>query len=303
MVLTCGAFTLQSELQESYHPFKEAYRTTTTAALQVILGSPPLHLQLQLDARIAELYRFRNKIQDIPHLSSEVLEHRVPGWTTHPSKHLLPHQISFEDGGSNNVGTRFYTAGSKSPNGVGAAFCMMQENNTTHPWSAQLTKDNTVFQAELLSLNEAIKYATTLKTNLLITIFVDNRANIQASSSSKTTNRTARENFEILLENPHIKVSWIKSHMSYFGNETADSLANAAAKSNDVQFDIKLLKCHTKNILRKYMMKQWQSEWDEGDTGRSTFNIFPKVSLQSANWNRADVLFFIGHGPFPSYLH
>ncbi|GBO30234.1 hypothetical protein AVEN_101540-1 [Araneus ventricosus] len=51
------------------------------------------------------------------------------------------------------------------------------------------------------------------------------------------------------------------------------------------------------------MMKQRQSEWDEGDTVRSTFNIFPKVSLQSANWNRVDVLFFTGHDPFPSYLH
>ncbi|GBM39429.1 hypothetical protein AVEN_126314-1 [Araneus ventricosus] len=53
----------------------------------------------------------------------------------------------------------------------------------------------------------------------------------------------------------------------------------------------------------KDMMKQWQSEWDEGDTGRSTFNIFPKVSLQSANCYGADVLFLIGLGPFPSYLH
>ncbi|GBM51353.1 hypothetical protein AVEN_110806-1 [Araneus ventricosus] len=51
------------------------------------------------------------------------------------------------------------------------------------------------------------------------------------------------------------------------------------------------------------MMKEWQSEWDEGDTGRSTFNIFPKVSLRSANWNRADVLFFTGQDAFASYLH
>ncbi|GBL81044.1 hypothetical protein AVEN_83121-1 [Araneus ventricosus] len=134
-------------------------------------------------------------------------------------------------------------------------------------------------------------------------IFVDNRASIQASSSPKTTNRTTREHFEILLQNPHIKISWIKAHVCYFGNEIADSLAKAAAESNGIQLDIKLPKCHAKNILRKDITKQWQSEWNEGDTGRSTFNIFPKVSLQSANWNRADVLFFTGHCPLPSYLH
>ncbi|GBM44939.1 hypothetical protein AVEN_126361-1 [Araneus ventricosus] len=87
-----------------------------------------------------------------------------------------------------------------------------------------------------------------------------------------------------------MKISWIKAHVGYFGNEVAESLAKASAESNDVQLYIKLQKCHAKIILRKDMMKQWQSELDEEDMGRST-NIFPKVLLQSANWNRADVLF------------
>ncbi|GBM28241.1 hypothetical protein AVEN_181313-1 [Araneus ventricosus] len=135
----------------------------------------------------------------------------------------------------------------------------MQESNTTHQWSAKLTKDNTVFQGEHLALNEAVKYVTTLKTNLPVTIFVDYRANIQASPSPKITNRTAREISEILLENSHIKISWIKARVGYFGNEAADSLANSATESNDVQLNIKLPKCHAKNIFRKDMMKQWQS--------------------------------------------
>ncbi|GBN15478.1 hypothetical protein AVEN_238511-1 [Araneus ventricosus] len=129
---------------------------------------------------------------------------------------------------------------------------MMQENNTMHQWYVKLTKDNTVFQAELLAFNKAIKYASTLKTNLPVTIFVDNRASIQASSSPKTNNRTARENFKILLENPHTKISWVKDHVGYFGNEAADSLAKVAAESNDVQLDIKLLKCHAKYPSYRY---------------------------------------------------
>ncbi|GBN33392.1 hypothetical protein AVEN_85117-1 [Araneus ventricosus] len=88
----------------------------------------------------------------------------------------------------------------------------MQDNNTTHQWSAKLT------------LNEAVKYSVTLKTNFPVTIFVDNRTSIQASSSPKTTNRTARENFELLLEKPHINISWIKAHLGYFGNEAAARL-------------------------------------------------------------------------------
>ncbi|GBL75193.1 hypothetical protein AVEN_231214-1 [Araneus ventricosus] len=112
----------------------------------------------------------------------------------------------------------------------------------------------------MVALNEAVKSATTLKTNLPFTIFVNNRASIQASSSPKTTNKTAREIYEILLENPHIKISWIKAHVGYFGNEVADSLAKAAAESNDIQLNIKLPTCHVKNIPQKDIMEQRQSE-------------------------------------------
>ncbi|GBM13689.1 hypothetical protein AVEN_148207-1 [Araneus ventricosus] len=134
--------------------------------------------------------------------------------------------------------------------GVGIASWVMQKNNTT-----KLTKDNIVFQVELLPQNEAVKYAITLWTNLPVTTFVDNRASIQVSSSPKTTNRTARE----VLEKPHIKISWIKAHVGHFGNETADSLVKAEVESNEVLLNIKLPKCDAKNILRKDLMKRWHS--------------------------------------------
>ncbi|GBO19709.1 hypothetical protein AVEN_70567-1 [Araneus ventricosus] len=50
------------------------------------------------------------------------------------------------------------------------------------------------------------------------------------------------------------------------------------------------------------MMEDWQSDWEDEDTGRSTFNILPRVSTQPCYWKREKILFFAGHGPFPSYL-
>ncbi|GBM64682.1 hypothetical protein AVEN_175184-1 [Araneus ventricosus] len=50
------------------------------------------------------------------------------------------------------------------------------------------------------------------------------------------------------------------------------------------------------------MLATWQMAWDDGDTGRLIYNIIPKVSLQPINWTRNEVLFFTGHGPFPSFL-
>ncbi|GBM02326.1 hypothetical protein AVEN_138447-1 [Araneus ventricosus] len=50
-------------------------------------------------------------------------------------------------------------------------------------------------------------------------------------------------------------------------------------------------------------LNKWQQDWVSGDTGRATFNIFPKVTLTPASWSRESILFATGHGPFPSYLY
>ncbi|GBO01335.1 hypothetical protein AVEN_204450-1 [Araneus ventricosus] len=50
------------------------------------------------------------------------------------------------------------------------------------------------------------------------------------------------------------------------------------------------------------MMEDWQSDWEDEETGRSTFNILPRVSTQPCYWKREEILFFTAHGPFPSYL-
>ncbi|GBN58874.1 hypothetical protein AVEN_12172-1 [Araneus ventricosus] len=49
-------------------------------------------------------------------------------------------------------------------------------------------------------------------------------------------------------------------------------------------------------------MEDWQSDWEDEDMGRSTFNILPRVSTQPCYLKREEILFLTGHGPFPSYL-
>ncbi|GBM71451.1 hypothetical protein AVEN_127414-1 [Araneus ventricosus] len=49
------------------------------------------------------------------------------------------------------------------------------------------------------------------------------------------------------------------------------------------------------------MMEGWQSGWEDEEGGRSTFNILPRVPTHPCCWEREEILFFTGHGPFPSY--
>ncbi|GBM71869.1 hypothetical protein AVEN_229364-1 [Araneus ventricosus] len=94
-----------------------------------------------------------------------------------------------------------------------------------------------------------------------------------AVSNPKSPNKMAREVFTKLLNHPNIHLQWIKAHIDYIGNETADALAKE------------------------------EKIWTEGDTGCSTYNIIPTISLHPSNWTRDDTIFFTGHGPFQFYLH
>ncbi|GBO40498.1 hypothetical protein AVEN_229754-1 [Araneus ventricosus] len=142
-----------------------AYRTTSTAALQVILGIPPLHLQLQREARGTALFRLRLPLStNVSDIDPSEIEEKATGWSTHPLEHLSPTQISLDDGGNINTGLRIYTDGSKTEKGVGAAFCVLTDVNITHRWSTRLSLRNTVFQAEILALLKAVEHAVTLPT-------------------------------------------------------------------------------------------------------------------------------------------
>ncbi|GBM26151.1 hypothetical protein AVEN_196980-1 [Araneus ventricosus] len=95
-----------------------AYRTTSTAALQIILGIPLLHLQLQREARGTALFRLRLPLStNVSDIDPSEIDEKATGWSAHPSEHLSPTQISLDDGGNINTGLRIYTDGSKTEKG------------------------------------------------------------------------------------------------------------------------------------------------------------------------------------------
>ncbi|GBO08530.1 hypothetical protein AVEN_227847-1 [Araneus ventricosus] len=267
------------KLSTIQHPFllaiSGAYRTTSTAALQVILGIPPLHLQLQREARGTALFRLRLPLStNVSDIDPSEIEEKATGWSTHPSEHLSPTQISLDDGGNINTGLRIYTDGSKTERG-----------------------------AEILALLKAVEHAVSLPTQQL-TILVDSQASINSAAYPKSHNSIAWKIFKLLHSHPHIRVSWIKAHAGYIGNEEADRLAKEAVETeNFPETPLELPKSFIKTFLRQKMLATWQMAWDDGDTGRLIHNIIPKVSLHPINWTRNEVLFFTGHGPFPSFLH
>ncbi|GBO19122.1 hypothetical protein AVEN_105138-1 [Araneus ventricosus] len=101
---------------------------------------------------------------------------KATGWSIHPSEHLKPNQITLEDGEANIARKdiiNIFTDGSKTEYGVGAAFCVLISDIWAYQWSAKLSVNNTVFQAELTALHEAVIYASHLPNHNTFKIHVD----------------------------------------------------------------------------------------------------------------------------------
>ncbi|GBN81969.1 hypothetical protein AVEN_176740-1 [Araneus ventricosus] len=64
----------------------------------------------------------------------------------------------------------------------------------------------------------------------------------------------------------------------------------------------KVPKPHKEGLLRKSMLEEWQTSWNNGDTSRKIYDIVPSVSLLPTNWIREEVILFSEHGPFPAYI-
>ncbi|GBM93937.1 hypothetical protein AVEN_273611-1 [Araneus ventricosus] len=110
-----------------------------------------------------------------------------------------------------------------------------------------------------------------------------------------------REIQNLLLSHKHIHLRWLKAHVGYLGNECADQLAKEAITKGDPFLLPKPLS-YLKAEIKSAALSIWQDNWDNGETGRSTHDIVPRVTNKPVGWNREEIMFVAGHGPFPSYL-
>ncbi|GBN39919.1 Putative protein in type-1 retrotransposable element R1DM, partial [Araneus ventricosus] len=277
-----------------------AYSTTPTAALQVIEGILPLHIKAEQEAVYVRTARLR-KTSNYNNINFNPNNYEDGTTSTkfHPAIFQLEDRISLKKQFLPVPGLNIFTDGSKIEDKTGSAFCVMEEDTTKYEWMAQLSPFNTVFQAELLAIKEACLWAS--KTNQQIKVWSDSESSLHSIASIDTKSPIAQQTQEILLKSTNIKLGWIKAHVGYSGNEAADVLAKKATQEGIPTF-IPAPRNHIKSLLQKESITRWQKEWDNGETGRSVHNVLPKVKTTSTPWQRPEIMFVTGHGPFPTYL-
>ena len=153
-----------------------------------------------------------------------------------------------------------YTDGSKTDQGVGSAFAILDK---TYYWS--LNPKASIYTAELYAIWQALRYIEYEENNTFL-ICCDSLSVLESISNSFSYNPLVQHILSLTQwlkdQEKVIYFAWIPGHIGIPGNELADSAARQAAESENESWEnIPLLPDDVKTALRLRINDTWQNEW------------------------------------------
>ncbi|CAK1543709.1 unnamed protein product [Leptosia nina] len=262
-------------------------------AIKAIRGFRTISLNAAL--ALAEFLPLDIKINEIKCIEKARVEHQtnlipsdIPIETpTHPSQLLHPsvrtgiRHTTYKNNLHKHIKPaphNIYTDGSKQENGeTGAAFIVHSPNThlTIHTSKTKLHPTSSIFQAELLAIREACKWAT--KNNINCIINSDSRSALAALEQSSNTHPIVSSIHRILHHNKHTQIlfKWVRAHTGIVGNEEADAAAKAASKAHKAPDFISCPLSYIKHIARLNSYTTWEKRYLEEPTGARTRRQMP----------------------------
>ena len=159
-----------------------------------------------------------------------------------------------------------YTDGSKSVNGVGAAF---YDPVNSFEGSLSLHSSCSVFTAEVIAIVEALLYIKSKNfTNCVIcsdslsTITLLKNLNYKSKIENQYIFKILQLIEEINSRNYRVAFLWVKAHIGIQNNHHVDHLAGIAITSPNIQRDYHVPYSDIFSILKYKMLKEWQSDFN-----------------------------------------
>jgi ribonuclease HI len=216
-----------------------AMRTAPTAAMEVLPGLPPLHLQMEAEARIGNCRlhcneQWKPKSEGFGHvyltqdMESELILQM--GSDKMPSKHVYekPYTIRFPDRSKWNKGFQpdkkwgivWYTDGSKTEKRTGTGvYC----HKTRKKLSFSLGKYTTVFQAEVYAIKEcAAEHIDKNYKSRNIYILSDSQAAITALGKYQITSKLVWDCHQSLIQlarHNRVQLIWVPGNEGIAGTK------------------------------------------------------------------------------------
>ena len=160
------------------------------------------------------------------------------------------------------IGTCYYTDGSKSEEGTGAAFIKIVDGVDSESWTVPLHASTSVYYAELVAIEAALIDAQHSGTGF-VRIYTDSLSALTTLSKPNTNIWIERIRMRLLRmsSSMDIKICWVRGHSGIYGNEVADQLAKQAALLRPVLPAMPLPFSEVKSRIKKQANQDWNEIW------------------------------------------
>ncbi|GBN86949.1 hypothetical protein AVEN_168616-1 [Araneus ventricosus] len=237
-----------------------AFRTTSTKALQVCCGTEPIDLVLDMEVA---WYALKHHQEDVSFFGTlfegSKMEHFSPS-LVHPGLLTPVHW----DGQQPDAPLSIFTDGSKLDGRVGAAF-VVHHNNSVEEHRYRLSDHCSVFQAETVALQQALKWKKQNAPNEGCHIFSDSMSVLMSLQNHLLKSNQVQLTRQLL--DASVSLHWVKAHIGIAGNEEADRAAKAATQKEGVDVHLGIPERSMKRMLKEGLMAYWQTNWDSRDEG------------------------------------
>ncbi|KAH7963864.1 hypothetical protein HPB52_023737 [Rhipicephalus sanguineus] len=291
-----------------------AYKTTRTAALQLLLHAPPIELELWRLNREFTLFVLRQPVECDGHTyAADNVALPLDRWTRHPScapqeRPVCRLSVQQARATARQYGLHVYTDGSHTSLSSGAAYVVFGRGTSTKAVGRYRVYGATsAYAAELVAFTEALVYLRSSASRMPAFVYTDCLSVLQAIASPYCLDPRVNHLRELMAQisaSRPLRAFHVPGHRGLFGNELADYLAERACRVGLVRTVPQSVR-DVRERFRHDMIETWARDWSVHHTSTELFKWTPDVRQLPAFYppNRNLVTLLTGHGRFPCYFY